>query len=62
MALIHALARNMASGRTPVGDAQTAALGKIDRSVNDISAVLERCVETDQLERGGLDARPQAQD
>lgn len=62
LALIQLSARNIASGRIAPGDAQQAALARIERAVLDIAAVLDRCVETDQLERGGLQARAQPED
>jgi signal transduction histidine kinase len=58
LALIQVVARNIASGRTAPGSAQTAGLARIDHAVQDITDVLQRCVETDQLERGALAPQP----
>ena len=62
LALVQVAARNIASGRTPPGAPQAAALGRIDQAVRDISALLERCVETDLLEHGALMAQHQPVD
>jgi signal transduction histidine kinase len=58
LALIQVVARNIASGRTAPGTPQQAALARVDAAVQDISGVLERCVATDQLERGALVPHP----
>lgn len=58
LALIQVVARNIASGRTAPGGAQQAGLARIDHAVQDITGVLQRCVETDQLERGDLAPQP----
>ena len=62
LALILVLTRGIATGRTAPGEPQAAALARIDAAVQDISAVLERCVETDQLDRGALPAHPAPDD
>lgn len=52
LALIQAATRAIAGGRAREPADQQRATARIDEAVGDITNVLERCIETDQLERG----------